>query len=185
MNKKALFLDRDGVINARIRGGYVSKWEEFIFLEGVLEALSILKKHFSPIVVVTNQQGIAKELMTEKDLQLVHSKMKKTISENDAFLDHVYYCKEHHTANSSCRKPNTGMGLQAQKDFPNIDFKQAIMVGDSVSDLQFGLRLNMQTVLITTKEDIDQKALKEIQPFINYTCSSLLDFALLVQKTPS
>ncbi len=177
MKKPALFLDRDGVINRRIVGSYIRTWSEFEFLEGVLEALPILQKYFSPIVVVTNQQGIAKEIMTEADLQILHQQMLEAIQAKGGYIDKVYYCKEHHTKNALCRKPNIGMGLAAQKDFPNIDFSTATMVGDSVSDILFGKRLEMQTILITTKEDIDKVKLQTIKSEISYTTSSLLGFA--------
>ena len=180
MNKRTLFLDRDGVINHRIVGSYVRKWSEFEFMEGTLEALNTLKKYFSPIFVVTNQQGIAKGVMTEQDLQLLHTQMKEKIEKAGGVLDAIYYCKEHERENPPCRKPNIGMALQAQKDFPVINLNNAVMVGDSISDIEFGLRLDMQTVLITTKEDIDTQKLEKIKPQINYTCSSLLEFAQII-----
>src|SRR5688572_23731927 len=89
---KTLFLDRDGVINERIPGDYVKNWDEFIFLDGVLEALNILARKFNRIVVVTNQQGIAKGLMTEEDLNKVHQRMVLEIQESGGKIDKVYFC---------------------------------------------------------------------------------------------
>ncbi len=148
-----LFLDRDGVINERIPGSYVRKVEEFVFLPKVLDALSILAQHFATIVIVTNQQGITKGVMTEEDLQSVHQAMKQAVSVAGGRFDEIYYCKELATSNPWCRKPNPGMAHQAKADFPQIDFTKSIMVGDSISDMEFGQRLGMKTVYLPTKEE--------------------------------
>lgn len=177
MKKWTLFLDRDGVINERIVGGYVRKWAEFNFLDGVLEALPILARKFDCIVVVTNQQGIAKGVMTDEDLNRIHANMLEEVTINGGRIDKIYYCSEHERDNPICRKPNIGMALEAQFDFPKIDFEYAIMVGDSVSDIEFGYRMKMKTVLIETKMDIDIVTLKKIEDKIDYKFSSLSLFA--------
>ncbi len=182
MKKKSLFLDRDGVINKRIVDGYVRNPGEFHFLDGVLDVISILARKFDYCFVVTNQQGIAKGLMTEKDLQNVHDEMLEDIMKANGRIDRVYYCPEHHTKNPYCRKPNPGMALQAQKDFPDLDFESSVMVGDSISDIEFGYRLNMKTVFIETKKDIDIEKLAEIQNKIDFSFASLKDFALHSDK---
>lgn len=174
---KTLFLDRDGVINERIPGDYVRNWDEFTFLDGVLEALNILARKFNRIVVVTNQQGIAKGLMTEEDLNKVHEQMVLEIQQSGGKIDKVYFCPLSEKLNPHCRKPNPGMAEQAQKDFPEIDFEQSIMVGDSISDIEFGKRLKMKTVFIQTKNDIKKDDLAVVQHQIDYTFFSLLEFA--------
>lgn len=176
MDNWTLFLDRDGVLNDRIVGGYVRNWQEFSFLDGVLEAMPILARKFKTIVIVTNQQGIAKGLMTEDDLKLVHQEMCAVIEASGGRIDKVYYCPEHHSKNPHCRKPNIGMGEQAKQDFPTIDFKQSIMVGDSVTDIEFGKRLDMKTVFIETKFDIDPNKLLAIKDQIDYAFPSLRQF---------
>ena len=177
MKNWALFLDRDGVINDRIVGGYVRNWAEFVFLEGVLEAMPILARKFNHIFVVTNQQGIAKGLMTEKDLELLHTKMLHEIAQSGGKIDKVYYCPKHQNEHPPCRKPNTGMAKQAQADFPSIDFDCSIMVGDSISDIEFGKRMNMKTVFIETKTDIDPNKLLAIKDKIDYAFPCLYEFA--------
>jgi histidinol-phosphate phosphatase family protein len=146
-----LFLDRDGVINERIEHGYVRSWDDFVFFPRTPQAIVSLSEIFGKVIVVTNQQGIGKGLMTEKELHEVHRLLRKTIDLMDGCIDKIYYCPELAAANSPNRKPNTGMGLQAQRDFPTIDFKKAIMVGDSASDIEFGQQLGMVTVLIKSK----------------------------------
>ncbi len=152
-----LFLDRDGVINKRLPGDYVQKWSDFQFLEGVLEALSKAATTFGVIVIVTNQQGIGKGLMTETDLEVLHTQMLSVIKATNGRIDKVYICPELKDGKPKCRKPNTGMGEQAKVDFPNIDFQKSIILGDSASDIAFGQRLSMKTVWVTTKpEDFEQ-----------------------------
>jgi histidinol-phosphate phosphatase family protein len=146
-----LFLDRDGVINERIDNSYVRNWDDFVFFPRTPQSIAALSDIFGKVIVVTNQQGIGKGLMTEKELNEVHRLLRKTVDLMDGRIDKIYFCPELASANSPNRKPNTGMGLQAQLDFPTIDFKKSIMVGDSASDIEFGQRLGMVTVLIKGK----------------------------------
>lgn len=143
-----LFLDRDGVINEKLDNDYVKYREEFRFIEGSVEAVVRAKEWFGRIVVVTNQQGIGKGIMTHEDLKMVHDCMMEGITAKGGQIDAIYYCPELAAHNAACRKPNIGMAEQAQGDFPEIDFTKSIMVGDSDSDIEMGKRCGMQTVLI-------------------------------------
>lgn len=146
-----LFLDRDGVINKRIPGDYVKKWDEFEFLEGVSEAISSFSSLFGKIVVVTNQQGIGKGIMHVDDLMLIHSNMCYELNYFGGRIDKVYFSPYLESENHPTRKPGIGMALNAQKDFPQINFSMSMMVGDSVSDLEFGKKAGMKTVFINNK----------------------------------
>ncbi len=126
-NRPTLFLDRDGVINKRIPGAYVEKVEQFNFFPNLAEHFKILNKFFSRVIVVTNQQGIGKELMTHEDLAVVHDYMLFEIEMNDGVVDAVYYCPELADFNPPCRKPNPGMALEAKTNFPDIDFKNSLI----------------------------------------------------------
>lgn len=152
-----LFLDRDGVINRRIMYGYVTKWEEFAFLNGVLEALAKLSARFDKIFIVTNQAGIEKELMTHEMLHAIHHNMMEAIRFHGGRVDEIYYCPYKGDLDPLCRKPNPGMALEAKKDYPDIDFKKSLMVGDSDSDMEFGNRLGMKTILVGNNPDIQSK----------------------------
>jgi D-glycero-D-manno-heptose 1,7-bisphosphate phosphatase len=143
----ALFLDRDGVINRRIPDAYVTEPSEFEFLPNVIEALQILSKKFNRIFIVTNQQGIGKGLMSEGDLDDIHASMLDTFEENEIRIDKIYVCPALKEDNDPCRKPNIGMALQAQEDFPDIDLENSVMVGDTTSDMRFGKNAGMKTVL--------------------------------------
>ncbi len=177
MSYKSLFLDRDGVINQRLVGGYVRNWEEWTFLDGALEALVILARKFSPLVVVTNQQGVAKGWMTAEELAILHQQMIAAVEQAGGRIDAVYACMEHERDNPPCRKPNPGMARQAQAAFPTLELERSIMVGDSVSDLVFGQQLHMRTALITTKADLDQEAYAAIKAHIWGEFPSLYAFS--------
>jgi histidinol-phosphate phosphatase family protein len=171
----ALFLDRDGVINRRLPGAYVAHPDEFDFLPGVLEALVLLEPIFRRMVVVTNQAGIGKGLMTQADVDAVHQQMLQTIMEHGGRLDAVFCCPNRADENSILRKPAPGMAWQAQQLFPDIAFEASWMVGDSTSDIEFGQRLGMKTAFITGKTEDHESALN-LQP--DWTGDSLYDFAL-------
>jgi len=163
-----LFLDRDGVINRKIEGGYIARWEEFEYLPGVMQALVDLCPHFGYIIIVTNQQGIGKGLMTEQELTDIHDRLRTDILSAGGRVDAVYHSPFLETDNHSWRKPSTGMAVQARRDFPAIDFKRSIMVGDSLTDVIFGQQLGMKTVLIGDNSST-------VEPDTRF--SSLLDFA--------
>jgi histidinol-phosphate phosphatase family protein len=168
-----LFLDRDGVINRRLVDDYVKSWDEFEFLDGVLDATKIFAETFGRIVVVTNQRGIGKGLMAEDTLNNIHQKMKDEIARAGGKIDRVYYCPALKSSGNFCRKPQIGMGLKARKDFPEINFKKSIIAGDSKSDMQFGKRLKMKTVLIG-----DDFSIASTNPkLIDYHFDGLIDFA--------
>ncbi len=169
-----LFLDRDGVINLHYPNDYVKKWDEFYFLEGVLEALQILSKYFKRIVLVTNQQGVGKGLMSREDLDFIHDEMLKEVRKYGGRIHAIYAATDLLTEDTKqLRKPNTGMAKQAKKDFPELDFEKAMMVGDSSSDMLFGKNAGMKTVFIGGK----RKLLKNDRLLVDYYFDSLIDFA--------
>ena len=143
-----LFLDRDGVINQRKPGRYIQYPEELIVLPGVLEALYHFNNIFAYIIVVSNQQGVGKGLMSIDQLTAVNDYLKDTVESAHGRIDEIYACTELEGFDSWCRKPSPGMAFQAQKDFPLIDFEKSIMVGDMESDILFGKKLGMKTVFV-------------------------------------
>lgn len=173
-SKPALFLDRDGVLNVRIPGDYVKSPEAFQPVEGFGEALRLLRAHFEPILVVTNQAGIGKGLMRVEDLEAVHRKMLLLAAEEGGPIDKVYHCPHRPEAACPCRKPATGMAWQALADFPSLQFENAWMVGDSASDIEFGRTLGLRTVLIEGKTE-DTARLNALK--VDFRFPSLLAFA--------
>jgi D-glycero-D-manno-heptose 1,7-bisphosphate phosphatase len=174
-NSWTLFLDRDGVLNHQKEGSYVFTWDEFIFYDGVLKAMQFFTTQFKYIFIVTNQRGVGKGLMTEKDLQQIHHNMQKSIELAGGRIDGIYYCTEMESVN---RKPNPGMALQAQQDFPGIEFSQSVMVGNSMSDMEFGRNIGATTVFVTTTNPSVNKSSENIDAV--YT--SLEDFASALQS---
>lgn len=174
-----LFLDRDGVINKRLPDNYVKEWSEFKFLKKAKKAIAKFSELFGTIVIVTNQQGVEKGFMTQEQVDQVHAKMIKSIKKKGGRIDKVYTCPNLVKDNSINRKPNIGMPLIAQKDFPNIDFTKSIMVGDSISDIEMGLRLRMKTIFIATKPEAQTKI--RIYP-IDGHFDSLANFAKALES---
>ncbi|WP_232539154.1 D-glycero-alpha-D-manno-heptose-1,7-bisphosphate 7-phosphatase [Chitinophaga tropicalis] len=171
-----LFLDRDGVINNEIKNGYVLSWDMFRFEDGVLTALPVLAQRFSRIILTTNQRCIGKGLLTEQGLEEIHHNMLSIIREQGGRIDKIYYCPDVNN-DSPCRKPQPGMALQAQADFPQIDFSRSVMVGNTLSDMKFGKSQGMTTVFIPS-------TLPELpfpHPLMDYRCDSLLEFSRIIQ----
>lgn len=166
----SLFLDRDGVINRKLENDYVKHWMEFEFLKGVLENFKKLNDVFGTVVVITNQQGIGKGLYTREDLEIIHKNMLYELSYHKGIIHKVYYSPYLAAENHSMRKPNIGMALEAKKDFPDIDFQKSIIVGDSMSDMEFGRKAGMKTVFI--HEESNE------HPDIDFQFNSLSEFIL-------
>lgn len=169
-----LFLDRDGVINKKIDDDYVKHWMDFEFLDGVLNNFHILNTCFARVVVVTNQQGIGKGLYRVEDLELIHKNMVYELAYFKAKIDKIYFSPYLVKDNHPTRKPGIGMALQAQKDFPEIDFSKSMIVGDSLSDMEFGRNAGMKTVYIHASKKEDER--------IDIQFSSLLDFINALPK---
>lgn len=167
-----LFLDRDGVINYEKHKDYIHTWDEFRFYEDVLQAMVIFAKHFSHVIVITNQRGVGKGVTKPEDLDLIHKNMVTEIEKAGGKIDRVYFCPDIDDTSPN-RKPNPGMGLQATKDFGNIDLSKAIMIGNTISDMQFGRNLGVKTIFLpTTRPEVDLANER-----IDAVYTSLLDFA--------
>ncbi len=164
----SLFLDRDGVINERIMGDYVKSVHEFNFLPNVPQAIAGFSSLFKHVFIVTNQQGIGKGLMTESNLLDIHDYMCQEVEKVGGKITKCYYAPGIESKKNQLRKPKPGMGLLAQRQYPEVDFEKSIMVGDSDSDIVFGQNLGMKTVRIKTVEparveaDITVNSLEEL-----------------------
>lgn len=152
--KKVIFLDRDGTIN--VEKDYLHKIEDFQFEEGALEGLKIFKELGYKVVVVTNQSGIARGYYTENDLQKLNNYMMEKVKEAGGEIEKCFYCPHHpekgieeYKVQCSCRKPESGMLLEAQKEF-DIDLKNSFIVGDKISDIEAGERVGVTPVLVET-----------------------------------
>ncbi|MFX0082901.1 MAG: D-glycero-beta-D-manno-heptose 1,7-bisphosphate 7-phosphatase [Candidatus Hodarchaeota archaeon] len=172
---RAIFLDRDGVINREVN--YLSDPDLFEFIPGSIEALKILKQKGFLLIVITNQAGIARGYFSEETLNQIHDKMNRILYENNIILDDLFYCPHHpdFTGACNCRKPNPGMMLKAKKKY-NIDLQASFMVGDTLIDIETGKLANCKTILVLTGYGTKQrKKIDSIKPDFIY--DSLLEFA--------
>ncbi len=140
---KALFLDRDGVINVEM--DYLFKIEDFQFIDGIFELCKYYQNLGYLIIVITNQSGIARDYYTEKDFSLLTLWMLEEFHKHAIDIKKVYYCPHHPEISGycMCRKPHAGMLLDAQKEF-NIDLKNSVLVGDKERDIEAGLNAGLQ-----------------------------------------
>jgi len=126
--------------------GYIQHPGEFELLPGVAASIKTFRTCVETIVVVTNQRGIARGLMTEEDLLLVHQCMEKDLQLEGAFVDRIFYCPHNRDTGCNCRKPKPGMALQAQAAFPKISFGKSLLIGDTATDMEMGQSLGMVCV---------------------------------------
>ena len=167
-----LFLDRDGVLNHDKVGSYIFNPGEFVFYDGVPAIFKLFKEKFGRIVIATNQRGVGRNLMSVADLDMIHQKMLTTIEAEGGKIDAIFYATSIDN-NDRIRKPNPGMALQAKAKFPEIDFSKSIMVGNNISDMEFGRNAGMYCIFLKT-------TIPNVQlphPAIDMSFNSLTDFA--------
>jgi D-glycero-alpha-D-manno-heptose 1-phosphate guanylyltransferase len=150
-----LFLDRDGVINHEKAMDYIRNPSEFRFIDGAPEAIAAFASVFGRILVVTNQKGIGRGLMTESDLADIHRHMLAGIGEAGGRVDRIYHCPDTETE-SPCRKPNPGMGLRAMGDYPEIRSDRCLMVGNTMGDMGFGRAIGAWTVFLPSTKPMPE-----------------------------
>jgi len=144
---RAVFLDRDGVINRKApEGEYITRLQDLVFLPRVAEAVQILRSQGFVIIVVTNQRGVSRGKITLQDLEMIHREVASFFSTKDAPLDGIYFCP--HEGGCECRKPAPGMLLNAALEH-KIDLRGSWLVGDSLSDILAGKQVGCSTVLIS------------------------------------
>lgn len=149
--KRIIFLDRDGVINRKMpRAEYVKSWDEFEFLPGVIEAITLLTQHDYRVFLITNQAGIARGAMTEEDLTEIHEKLKKELEKHNARIVKIYYCPHGWNDGCDCRKPKPGMLYQAATEH-DLDLSKCTFIGDDERDLQAGDAAGCRTILVDSE----------------------------------
>jgi D-glycero-D-manno-heptose 1,7-bisphosphate phosphatase len=155
---RTVFLDRDGILNEKMPDHrYVTRWEEFRVLPGVPEAVRRLNEAGLRVVVVSNQRGIAKGLYTTADLEAMHAQFQRLLGREGARIDGFFICP-HEENECNCRKPLTGLFGQAVARFPEITAATSVIIGDSASDVEFGRRLGMKTILVDARDSAAQVA---------------------------
>ncbi len=147
--RAAVFLDRDGVINRHLPGEYVKTWSAFVFLPGVAEAVARLRGLGYAVVVITNQQGVGKRLMSEADLEEIHRRMAEELSARGAPLDGIYACPHLAEEGCACRKPEPELIRMAVREL-GLDPARSFLAGDSASDLEAARRAGCRPVYLGT-----------------------------------
>lgn len=141
-SKKIAFLDRDGVINVSAKKHeYVTKVSDFVFNPGIFEVLKTLARNGFEFIVVTNQQGVARDKMTIEDLNAIHAHMVQGLQERGLTILDIFYCP-HMDGTCDCRKPDDGMLRQAALKYP-IDITQSILIGDNDTDIAAGKKFGL------------------------------------------
>jgi D-glycero-D-manno-heptose 1,7-bisphosphate phosphatase len=143
-----VLLDRDGIINRRVVGGYVTCWEEFVFIPGALEALRLLTEKDYQLIVVSNQARVGKGLMTDADLREITRKFVAAVGAEGGRIRHVYYCTHRAEDDCLCRKPRPGLLLDAQAEY-HFNFKDTFLIGDSESDLRAAQAVGCPAILVS------------------------------------
>jgi len=133
---KALFLDRDGIVN--VEKNYVHQIKDFEFISEVFEMIKLFQKYGFLIFIITNQAGIARGYYSEAQYQELTTWMLDQFRLKKISISKVYHCPHHPQDDCECRKPKPGMILQAQKDF-NLDLKESYLIGDKESDIEAGI----------------------------------------------
>lgn len=154
-----VFLDRDGTLN--YDPGYLKVAADLKLLAGVGPALARLKRAGAKLVVVTNQSGVGRGIVTLKDLEAIHARLQGLLEQEDAALDAIYFCPHHPNDGCRCRKPNIGMVERAVSEL-QLDLRRSYLIGDHARDIQLANRVGAKAILITT-ELVDSQALDRLK----------------------
>ncbi|WP_298818619.1 D-glycero-beta-D-manno-heptose 1,7-bisphosphate 7-phosphatase [Chloroflexus sp.] len=181
---RAVFLDRDGVINHN-RPDHVKNWEEFQFLPGALTALRLLSQTGYRIFIITNQAAVGRGLISIATLEQIHARLRAIAAYHGAQIEDIRYCPHRPEEQCRCRKPQPGM-LEDLAARYRIDCRQAYLVGDALSDIAAGKQMGCQTILVKSGRGTDElrkPELRRYQP--DHIASDLLDAArwILVEET--
>jgi len=177
MRNKVIFIDRDGVINKDPGGwteySYVTRWGDFHFLDGALEALNLLKKHGFKVIIISNQAGVGKKFFSREDLDRVTVKMLEAIHKHGGEIENIYYCMHKKEDNCNCRKPKTGMLEDAIKLY-EAKPHETYFVGDSIVDIEAGVKLGLETIFVLSgKTSLEESRKWNVKP--NHIFKNLLE----------
>lgn len=160
------FLDRDGVINENLENDYVKSWDEFQFIQGVKQAIKALTDANCKVIIISNQAGIGKGIMSAEAVEKINARMVKEIEHCGGKVAATYYCPHRPDENCECRKPKPGMLLKAEREL-GVKLLQAYLIGDKISDIQAGAQVGCKTILVKTgwgREQIKKRSEWPIEP---------------------
>jgi histidinol-phosphate phosphatase family protein len=172
---KVIFLDRDGtIIEDKV---FLGNPDEIEFFPGAIEAIKILRRLGYKIVVISNQSGIGRGILTKKMVNQVNESFLRSLKGKDAPVDALFFCPHHPDDNCDCRKPKTGMIKKAATEL-KLDLKDAVVIGDHLCDIELGKNIGAKTVLVLTghgKKELDESENAHIEP--DFVAKDLLDAA--------
>ena len=172
---KLALLDRDGVINRKApEGEYICCPEQFHLLPGVPEAIRHLNENEVTVVILTNQRGIALGLYDEAQLSMIHDRLRNELAEVNARLDAIYFCP-HDDNQCDCRKPKTGLLEMAFRDFPFATEVNAVLIGDSLPDIQAGTSFGIRTIFVEGDPSVQKGGASEARSLASRTAANLLE----------
>ena len=188
MNRGGIFLDRDGTINTEV--DYLSTPDQLELIPRSADAIREANGLGFKVFIITNQSGIARGILTEQQLSLVHDELNRRLTELDAHIDAFYFCPHHpdygaaeYKKDCDCRKPNTGMIRQAAKEF-NIDLQQSFVIGDRINDIQTGNNAGIPSILVLTGYGKKERTMfPESAADIDYVADDLYDAIQYVKRT--
>ena len=152
MKNKAVFLDRDGVINKK-RIDHVKSVDEFKIFSNVGDAIKLLRDKGYLVIIITNQSVIGRNIISEKKLDEIHIELKNYLKQSNTYVDSIYYCPHIPEQNCDCRKPKPGLIFEACQDF-DIDLKNSYFVGDSISDLDAARNAGCKGILLKQHQNL-------------------------------
>jgi D-glycero-D-manno-heptose 1,7-bisphosphate phosphatase len=185
MVNRAVFLDRDGTLNDD--PGYLGDPDKVKLFPGTGEALSILKYKLNfKLIVISNQSGIARGLITEENVEAVNYKINELLTDSNVKIDAFYYCPFHpefsNEEECTCRKPSPKMVLEAAKDF-NINLTESYFIGDAVSDIECGINAGIKTILVKTGYGNESfSTLQKLNKMPTFVASNILDAVSFIQN---
>lgn len=179
-NRGAVFLDRDGVINRNLDGDYIKRWDEFEFLPKTKEAIKTLTDAGWEIIIISNQAGIGKGIMSAQTVEEINARMVERIEKCGGKVKAVYYCPHRPDDGCECRKPKPDMLLRAAREF-GIELLNSYLIGDNITDIQVGAQVGCITILVKTglgRENLERHSQWPVSP--DYIASDLPEAVKLV-----
>jgi D,D-heptose 1,7-bisphosphate phosphatase len=178
---RTAFLDRDGTIIED--KDFIKTPDEIEFLLGSIEAIKILRKLDYKIIVISNQSGIGRGILTEEMVEKVNESFLERLKKENAEIDGLYFCPHSPEDNCDCRKPETGLIKRAMAEH-KLDLKDAVVIGDKLSDVELGKKLRAKTVLVLTgygKKEAEKAKVSQLLP--DFIANDLLDAVSWLKKT--
>lgn len=175
-----VFLDRDGVINEKMpEGRYVGSLSDFKILPGVVESIARLHRAGIRVIVVSNQRGIALGYYSGADVMAIHEELQAMVHQAGGHVDAFYFCP-HDKNECDCRKPKVGMFEMSKREFPSIRAERSVMIGDSLSDMEFGVTAGMSTIFIRGSEHTRKTGADRAAMAAQRSCDSLVEAVDLI-----